>query len=325
MIINYRGDDDLSYRLLSLLKEKIPIPILEIKKLRKQVYLAKTDFFWFIIKGFSSYKRLKIQEAFTYSLLQQGFQNTYHFYELDQQPILLNGLFFGCMEYLLPNNIAFTYKNKQDRIDAITLLEHYYQATTHLVHRYQYLLQPAQLLDKWKERVLIFKENIPIVRFYLEESMIKDIINWSERSLAYMDANALYFEKQEKVILHGDVAHHNFLRGKKNNNLYLIDFDLISIGPKSIDYLQFVNRILPHIQWSYQQLTKMSFLEPYLKENTFLAGIIYPTDLLREWNRLIRYNRISKQAELEQVIQLSYHHFYKRKKFVNKLMKRIDN
>ena len=37
--------------------------------------------------------------------------------------------------------------------------------------------------------------------------------------------------------------------------LYLIDFDLISIGPEMADYLQYANRILPFLNGHYLNWT----------------------------------------------------------------------
>ena len=61
----YRGDDSHHVRLLTDLIESLPLQIIEISRIKDQVYKVKAKDLQFVLKGFPSYKRLKIQEAFT--------------------------------------------------------------------------------------------------------------------------------------------------------------------------------------------------------------------------------------------------------------------
>ena len=60
----FRGDDSYHDRLLSYLDESLPFQIIEITRIKDEVYKVKAKDLQFVLKGFPSYKRLKIQEAF---------------------------------------------------------------------------------------------------------------------------------------------------------------------------------------------------------------------------------------------------------------------
>lgn len=314
------GDDDFLYRLLSLLKKQIPYSINGIGRIRADVYLVKTDQVWFILKRYSSYQKLKIQETFTHSLYMEGFTNTYRFYLFNEEPLIVDRNLYGCIEYILPNNQAFSYANKANRQEALDVLNKYYETTTKLVDSYKYILPKHQMMEKWLERYSQFKRNRSIIRYFLDEQLINQLMYWAEWSLEHLERERHFFENGNNVILHGDVAHHNFLRGK-NDLLYLIDFDLISIGPTSVDYVQFATRILPLINWSFYQLEKIDVFQPLLKKKQFLIALVYPTDILREWNRLIRQNKQTDKRSIQQLLQLTTNQFAKRKKFIQKIIK----
>lgn len=319
MVIKGNGDDYFYYRLLSLLKKRIPYPIKEVSKLRNAVYLIKSEPFWFIVKGYSSYQKLKTQEAFTNSLWQEGFAETYRFYVFNKEPLIIDQQLFGIIEYIKPSENLFSYESKHERKEAINLLEKYYKTTEHLVDVYKYIIPEHHLMQKWLERSEEFKRNNRIIRYFLDEQYIQLIENWADWSLKLLEKGKDFFQEGKKVVLHGDVAHHNFLRGK-NNRLYLIDFDLISIGPKTVDYVQLANRFLPHIDWSFSQLEKMPVFRELVKNKAFLSALVYPSDLLREWNRFIRKNNFSSKALGNYIMPLTTNQFAKRKKFIDKII-----
>ena len=127
-----------------------------------------------------------------------------------------------------------------------------------------------------------------------------------------------FFINEPYCILHGDVAHHNFLRDS-NGILHLIDFDLISIGPPSLDYLQYANRILPSVDWSFERLSHFSQYQELLNEKAFLYALAFPADIFREWNRVIREGSYKDQRKYDQVMDLTIGQFYPRKKFIDSL------
>lgn len=323
MKINSRGDDDSVYRLLALLQNKLPYPVKDLKRIRKQVYLVVTDYAWLILKEFPSYKKLKIQEAFTNSLHYEGFHATYRFFSFEQDPIIIDNRIYGCIEYIPGSLKPFSYMDKDSRNEALSLMGHFYNCTERLVDTYRYILPDFDIFEKWSERGNQFKLNLPVAAQFLKGDILQELNGWIDWSLYHLERERDNIKNQKKVILHGDVAHHNFHRGL-NGELYLIDFDLISIGPKSMDYLQYANRILPLIGWSHHQLQKISLLQPFLNERSFLIGLAFPTDVLREWNRIIRQNKLNNELARNHVVELTEQQFSKRRKFVQKMMKLAD-
>ncbi|MEK4825244.1 phosphotransferase [Niallia sp. FSL W8-0951] len=318
----HRGDDTFYYRLLSLLEKKIPFQIIELSRIRNDVYLIKTKQYWIILKGFTSYQKLKVQVAFTRALKQEGFTQTYQFYEFEEEPIVIDNKVYGLIEYLPPHKDSFSYHSKRNRREALQLLEHYYSVTERLVEIYKYILPTFHLMKKFEHRLEEYRMNIPIIEQYVKKDIVKEIMEWADYSFGSIKNKIDYLDTNPNVILHGDVAHHNFLR-VRNNELYLIDFDLISIGPRIADYLQFANRILPDIGWSIQDLQSMQGYADLFKDKWFLMALIYPTDILREWNRIIRNKDVDNAYLLEQVQLLTTNQFHKRKKFYQKLQQLV--
>lgn len=229
---------------------------------------------------------------------------------------------YGLIEYLPPHKDSFSYHSKRNRREALQLLEHYYSVTERLVEIYKYILPTFHLMKKFEHRLEEYRMNIPIIEQYVKKDIVKEIMEWADYSFGSIKNKIDYLDTNPNVILHGDVAHHNFLR-VRNNELYLIDFDLISIGPRIADYLQFANRILPDIGWSIQDLQSMQGYADLFKDKWFLMALIYPTDILREWNRIIRNKDVDNAYLLEQVQLLTTNQFHKRKKFYQKLQQLV--
>ncbi len=322
-VINQKGDDDNFDRLLSYFQSQFLEEIKQLVPIRKSVFLLKTVKNTYIIKGYPTNSRLRLQEAFTATLRKEGFLKTYLFLirPLKEQ-LFFEGTYFGCMEYIPPNKTAFSFHTHKSRQEGLDLLEQFHQTTALFESRYRTLLPKGRLIEKWTERLHIFKNNLPFLSHFINESFLLEMVAWANWSLIGMEKMRGFFKKEPFVILHGDVAHHNFLRDA-NGRLHLIDFDLISIGPPSYDYLQYANRILPYIDWSIERLASLKQIQNYLHEEAFLYALAYPADIFREWNRLIREKSYSDPVKLRQVLDLSNNQFYTRKKFIAQLQKMV--
>lgn len=317
-----RGDDGEDIRLLSSFQKQFPFRIRELYRLRDNIFLIDTVKGRFVLKGYSSYSRLKLQETFTASLKTDGFQHTYSFINLNQDSIIYQDKYFGCLEYIDPHSRAFSYFNEKDRREGLALLEKYHNTTKHCILSYQTILPVFDIGKKWLERYGIFKQNLALVSNYIPQSILQDWLHWAEWSLSGIQRNSDGF-KEPFVILHGDVAHHNFLR-KKDGKLYLIDFDLISMGPRNFDLLQYANRILPFINWDLKDLGQYDGLKNLLKKPVYIYSLGYPTDLFREWNRIIREGIID-QRRLQLVVNQSLVNMEHRQNFIKDLKRLLSN
>ena len=319
----YRGDDSYHDRLLSYLNESLPFQIIEISRIKDQVYKVKAKDLQFVLKEFPSYKRLKIQEAFTNSLKKNGFRNTYSFYSFsDKKALCLQKKYYGCLEYIHKANEPFRFDTKENCREGLQLLNQFHQTTMKLQGSYNTILPTFHLVEKWEERSTLFKRNLPLISFFLEREIITELFTWVEWSLSGLRQEKDTLEKLPKVILHGDVAHHNFMRTSKGD-LFLIDFDLISIGPEIADYLQYANRILPFLNWSLTELDTFEPFQPLLNQKVFLYGLAFPSDILREWNRLVKEHTFHQMRKVRPIVELTLNQFEKRKSFMKELESKL--
>ncbi len=328
MAVIKNGGDDYFNRLLSYFRQQFKEPIVKMEQIRDSVYIVKTEKNTYVVKGYSKYKKLILQETFTGTIRQEGFEKTYVYVpDIVKEQLFFEGEYFGCMEYLEPHLRPFTFYSHKNRKEGLRLLEEFHSITSSCVTRYKTLLPYSDLHAKWSERLRIFKRNCSQICYLLNEQYLNELLEWARFSLNGMKENESFFFKEPYVILHGDVAHHNFLRDT-SGNLHLIDFDLIHIGPESIDLLQYANRILPSIDWSIDQLSQYQQISKFLKERAFLYALAFPTDIFREWNRILREKKHENQHHYKYVIELTLNQLYLRRKFVEKLKKKlakIDN
>ncbi|NRD75972.1 phosphotransferase [Bacillus sp. BRMEA1] len=321
---NHIGDDAYFDRLFSYFRSQFTEEIIDLVPIKKSVILLETKEHTYIMKGYPTIKRLKLQEAFTATLRKEGFSKTYVFFSPPaKEQLYFEGRYFGCMEYIEPHKSIFTFQSQKNRQEGLDLLEHFHQATASFEQRYRTLLPHGDLMGKWQERFHGFSNNLPILGYFMKEPFISEIVEWASWSLSGLNLNQFPSPSEPSVILHGDVAHHNFLLDK-DGRLCLIDFDLINIGPAMFDYLQYANRILPYIDWSFEKLTSLKQLQKYKNNKAFLYALAYPADIFREWNRTIREKTYTNQSIFKQVMNLSIGQFYSRKKFIDQLKERLN-
>lgn len=313
------GDDVNVTRLFSYFRSQFTEDILQLVPIRRSVFLLLTKNNSYILKGYKTNNKLKLQEAFTATLKKEGFLKTYSFLKPPvREQLYLNGTYFGCMEYIPPHSRSFSFQTQKNRLEGINLLKQFHQTTALFEARYRTLLPKGDLIDKWKERFQLFLTNLPFMEYFIHEPFLSEMVFWGEWALNGMEKNKEFFQRTPFVILHGDVAHHNFLRGK-SGELFLIDFDLIQIGPESLDYLQYANRILPSMDWSLERLGAMKPFAKFMSQSAFLYALAYPSDIFREWNRLIREKSYTDSVKFKQVMDISISQFYQRKKFFEQL------
>ena len=109
--------------------------------------------------------------------------------------------------------------------------------------------------------------------------------------------------------------------------VYMIDFDLMSLSTELTDDLQFCNRILPYLNWSLSDVKRLTPFKSYEDELIFYLGLMYPSDVFREWNRFIREDQSYKQRVWSYLINLTLHQFSQRMQFNQELhgeVKRIN-
>ncbi|GAM16169.1 aminoglycoside phosphotransferase family protein [Mesobacillus selenatarsenatis] len=317
------GDDYFFNRLFSYLTSELDVEIKEITQLRGNVYLVETVKTRFILKGYKDLRKLKVQEAFTSSLRKSGFHHSYRFYNQNKDPLYFQGSYYGCIEYIDHHENRFDYGVKADREKGVELLNSFHDHTSVLVPSYAAMLPKTDLAKKWRHRKTEFTKNLSRVNFYVEKAITDELLEWADFSLRNFVNLKNELEAGPPTILHGDVAHHNFLRSKEGK-LHLIDFDLISSGSRAYDMLQYANRILPFLDWQFESLEKINHLNKWLDSDAFLYGLLYPADILREWNRLLRDRSQTHPYSLATIVEMTVGQFQQRKQFQEEVKTRLN-
>lgn len=173
------------------------------------------------------------------------------------------------------------YKRSDDRKEAIRTLQKFHNSASNIS-----VAKPIikdSMFIRWYRRLLNFKKTEMIFKEHGFMNLYKDIV---QMTIAHFRFAAKFpWESKEKsaiesgLWIHGDVASHNFLR---NDNTYLIDFDLLQCTAQIYDYIQLGQRFLPYLNWDLERflsyrIVKESELKP------LLYAIFIPSDLLREW------------------------------------------
>jgi hypothetical protein len=321
--INRGGDDYFFNRLFSYLSSELDVEIKDMTQLRGNVYLVETVSTKFILKGYKDLRKLKIQQAFASSLRKTGFENSYRFYNRNKDPLHFNGSYYGCIEFIDHHEQRFDYGVQTYREEGVELLNRFHDHTSVLLPSYAGMLPKTDLARKWQHRKNEFVKNLPAVNYYVNKAITEELLEWADYSLKNFMNLKEDLDKEPPVILHGDVAHHNFLRSKAGK-LYLIDFDLISSGSRAYDMLQYANRILPFLDWQFESLSKIKHLNKWLNVDAFLYGLLYPADIFREWNRLLREGNQLNPYSLEPIVELTVSQFRQRKQFQDEVKANLN-
>lgn len=282
-------------------------------KIRNNIFYIETNGFRkFIAKGFSSEKKLLLQSRLINLLKNNGFDKTYSI-NVDLPPMQVGGLHYAFLEYLMPHPNPFIFLGKSERQEGLQLLGQFHVASSRISDDFHLDLSSFDQTGKWSERFRRFQHNLPMVRNYVSDHVLEQWQKWADWSLEGLTRNISWLTHEKMAIIHGDVANHNFLR-KITGELCLIDFDLISIAPPVIDYLQYANRILPYVSkpdeiWEYPELA------PYKRNPAFLYALAFPADIFREWNRLAKEQKEARQPQLHAIWKMTVEQFINRMHF----------
>lgn len=171
------------------------------------------------------------------------------------------------------------FSKKKDRQQSLDLLISLHDSSKKIAwQQVQGLHQHSQLL-KWQMRLMRFKSRRNEIRAFLTKEEVAQILKYSEKSLRLIEMEDV--EENELTLLHGDVVHHNFL-WCTDGKLRFIDFDLAHIGEADDEYVLWLHRVLPAVDYD---LEKLIVELPQLKrlDKRKLHRLKFPNELLREW------------------------------------------
>jgi thiamine kinase-like enzyme len=321
--MHVRGDD-YSHRLLSFLQSKLNDPGATLKMLKEGKWKLKSNGRKWFVKRFPNQLRFLHQERLISTLLREKFYHVLPFHPIHEREILLfEGSPIGITTWLETSR-SIRYDQPEDRDDALKVLKRFHSVSKKINHSWTTEIPRYKWLKKWKKRMMQFQYNLPYLQAFIQPYYLYTYLEWGKWALK--ELKSIDIEEYGKCITHGDVAHHNFLRGK-NGMVYMIDFDLMSLSTELTDDLQFCNRILPYINWSLSDVKRLTPFKSYEDELIFYLGLMYPSDVFREWNRFIREDQSYKQRVWGYLINLTLHQFSQRMQFNQELhgeVKRIN-
>lgn len=161
------------------------------------------------------------------------------------------------------------YSNVNDCRVVYDMLDKLHKEGTILIDR----LPPLQLEAKWHYRLLHF-ESLQAILEPLLHRYFFDIVRIANYTLQRGN-----FPKGDVTLLHGDVAHHNFLRN--DDSYYMIDVDLAVAGVPAEEFILWIHRLLPHYQYNLFEIIEAI---PELQEyERYFPLLLFPNELLREW------------------------------------------
>lgn len=303
--------DDERHRLFLLLKAEYELCVKDVMMLKPYVWVIDTDEGKWVLKGYPSFFEAARQLMFISSLKQAGFQAA----PSVKTTTLRSGIVYFQRAYwtlqtYIPHIKTLTFTDDQDRKDGLTLLREYHSFSQQILRSpfFTMAIPHYYLYEKWRQRYDFFLSHLPHMKRIIPKNELSFILQCADYFLRYFPYFAHSLATEEVTIIHGDVASHNFLRTEQGN-VYLIDYDLIAIAPPSIDYLQYANRILPHMQWSLARLEQIPLFQSLLEKLWFLHALIFPADVMRECRFLLRTQT-----------PFTIPHFEHRKQFVQKII-----
>ncbi|MFE7063054.1 hypothetical protein ACFVAD_12975 [Sutcliffiella sp. NPDC057660] len=254
-------------------------------QIKENLFKVQTDTGTFILKGISDFQSVQSSIVLNRFLIEKGFLRGLEYMELSNGlHYMFEGQLVWTMTRYIPPKRPFSFLREEDRLDGVEVLKSFHHYSAKLIPVLSSFLKRENLLMKWEARLEKFEQNLPILTQWFNSTSFSEIVYYSKASLEQLKMVDFTMEKSDEVVLHGDVASHNFVKST-DNKTYLIDYDLISIGLAEWDDVQYASRILPFIKWDKKKFFRIPIFQYYLKHPWFWIALAFPMDILREGNQ----------------------------------------
>ncbi|MBM7701386.1 phosphotransferase [Metabacillus iocasae] len=288
-INNKDRKDDLFGNRLFLFCQEHQLTLKGYKKVKNHVYVLDTDQGLKVLKSYRAKEKVEQIYQFLTNLHQQHFYQAVN-YELFPSGELLykandEDCYWTIQPYVKPNR-KFTFKSKKDRNDAVLLLTQYHEQSRRMSKDNTYSFETYSLQQQWSRRLKTFESYAPRLTAYMSEQQVVNIINQGKQALRYLKQYEVEENALGQGIIHGDVASHNFIRNDAQT-VMLIDFDLAAHVPIIYDYIQLAHRFLVYLNRSFVEVESHHFFNYLVQNQFFLSSLLFPSHVVREWNRLL--------------------------------------
>ena len=171
------------------------------------------------------------------------------------------------------------FAKKKDRQQSLELLMALHDTSSKIAWQQMPGLHQHSQLLKWQMRLMRFKNRRNELRAFLTKEEVAQIVQYSEKALRLIEIEDVH--EKELTLLHGDVVHHNFL-WCTDGKLRFIDFDLAHLGEADDEYILWLHRVLPAVDYDLEKvLAELPELTRLDKRK--LHRLKFPNELLREW------------------------------------------
>ncbi|WP_226680221.1 aminoglycoside phosphotransferase family protein [Sutcliffiella horikoshii] len=276
-------DDFNRNRLFLRLAQETNLIIHSYTKIKHNLYKILTEEGLYILKGYAESGNLDSIIRFSQLLHKSGFHTGLMYEKFRDGQFLLNeqGVVWVLINYIAPKR-KFSFLKEKDREDGLLTLQKFHQHSKIVLPNLTPGLPKENTIAKWQNRLLVFENHVPFLTKWFNPNVIGEIVYYSHLSLSKL---AEEYEETDEVVLHGDVVSHNFIKAA-DNKVYLIDYDLLSVGSADWDYVQYASRILPFLKWNGSLFhTHFNLMEMAKDHPWFWTALSFPMDILREGNQ----------------------------------------
>lgn len=185
---------------------------------------------------------------------------------------------------------ATDYSDAPTRKEIIHVLDKLHATEKQATWWEQTTLPASSLYLKWQLRL----SRILAVEDLLIKYFGKDPYLYFVKQAEEAMSEFIHYEASQTLI-HGDIAHHNFLQTA--NGLVIIDFDLASYADPDEEWTLLLQRFLPFVKYDLQLLIDEhpDFLR-IIEEQP--SGLRYPNEVFREWLAFLQKPHKRKQERL---------------------------
>ncbi len=318
-----RGDVNRD-RLFFLLEDEGGLAADNYRFLKKNVAVVDIGLESMLLKGYTSERKAMQQIILLQQLRRKGFKNIPSFlvFPAGQWTIPAEGSCWTISRYIKESGEKFSYRSAAGRREGLELLKSFHEKAYGLPQELVAAFPEFSLYEKWALRYQEFQHSAAVTARWIGRPAVDELLSLGKVFFRETDSRQLQeMEKEARTagcFIHGDTVHHNFLR-TSSGSLYLIDFDLAAPAPPAYDYLQYLNRTLPHCNWNISEYENS--LGDLIHEKWFLLALLYPADLYREWNRFFRSR--SNRNEAIHLRDFTLRELSNRKEFVRKTIREI--
>ncbi|GAB4073312.1 hypothetical protein GCM10028778_08470 [Barrientosiimonas marina] len=267
-------------RLSSFLYQEGEVKPASLLQIQKHVYHLKTvSHEHFLLKRHSQKLRMEQQWAF---FVRQSSSVVISFQMFpNKRRYLYDGHYYWTLSPFIAGR-KLNYRTEADRKVALQTIRQFHKDTKGV--KLSYPRRPEIFYERWSKRLYRFQTTEMIFHKYGYETLFYDIVRTAKMYLQLI--RTLDWETGEIDALrtgtwsHGDVAAHNFLQ--YDNDVYLIDYDLLSCSSTLHDYVQLGQRFLPYLNWDIDRLLAYHMVDES-RVRAWLYALCIPSDVMRDW------------------------------------------